>query len=50
MKGLPGVQLQINRITAAIGVILAFTGKKIFYFNLKSEVPPKNSRTSRGTY
>ena len=24
---------KINRITAAIGVILAFTGKKMFYFN-----------------
>jgi hypothetical protein len=33
---------KINRITAAIGVILAFTGKKMFYFNQKSEVPPKN--------
>jgi hypothetical protein len=33
MKGLPGVQIQINRTTAAIGVILAFTRKKIFYFN-----------------
>ncbi len=32
-----------NRTTAAIGVILAFTGKKMFYFNLKSEGPPKNS-------
>ncbi len=33
MEGLPGVQIQINWITAAIGVILAFTGKKMFYFN-----------------
>jgi hypothetical protein len=33
MKGLPGVHLQNNRITAAIGVILAFTGKRMFYFN-----------------
>jgi hypothetical protein len=33
MKGLPGVQIQINRTTAAIGVILAFTGKRMFYFN-----------------
>jgi hypothetical protein len=32
-KGLPGVQVQINPITQAIGVILAFTGKKMFYFN-----------------
>jgi hypothetical protein len=24
---------KINRITAVIGVILAFTGKKMFYFN-----------------
>ena len=24
---------KINRITADIGVILAFTGKKMFYFN-----------------
>jgi hypothetical protein len=38
-----------NRITAAIGAILAFTGKKMFYFNKKSEGPPKNSKTSRGT-
>jgi hypothetical protein len=28
-KGLPGV----NRLTAAIGVILAFTGKKMFNFS-----------------
>ncbi len=41
---------KINRITAAIGVILAFTGKKMFYFNQKSEVPPKNYKTSRGIY
>jgi hypothetical protein len=33
MKGLLGVQLKINRTTAAIGVILAFTGKRMFYFN-----------------
>ncbi len=33
---------KINRITAAIGVILQFTGKKMFYFNQKLEVPPKN--------
>jgi hypothetical protein len=39
LKGLPGV----------IGVILAFTGKKMFCFTLKSEGPPKNSKTSRGT-
>jgi hypothetical protein len=32
-----------NWTTAAIGVILAF------YFNKKSEVPPKNSKTSHGT-
>jgi hypothetical protein len=31
------------------GVILAFTGKKMFCFTLKSEGPPKNSKTSRGT-
>jgi hypothetical protein len=51
LKGLPGVQLlyKINRTTGAIGVILAFTGKKMFYFTLKSEGPPKNSKTSRGT-
>ncbi len=30
MKGLLGVQLQINRTTAAIGVILAFTARKMF--------------------
>jgi hypothetical protein len=40
---------KINRMTAAIGVILAFTGKKMFYFNQKSEGPLKNSKTSRGT-
>ncbi len=34
---------KINLTTAAIGVILAFTGKKMFYFNLKSEGPLKNS-------
>jgi hypothetical protein len=33
MKGLPGVQLQINWTTAAIGMILAFTGEGMFYFN-----------------
>jgi hypothetical protein len=33
MKSLPGVQLQNYRTTAAIGVILAFTGRKMFYFN-----------------
>jgi len=37
-----------NRITQVIGVILAFTGKKMFYFNQKSEVPLKNSIISRG--
>jgi hypothetical protein len=41
---------KINRITAVIGVILAFTGKKRFYFNQKSEVPLKNSKTSRGPF
>jgi hypothetical protein len=35
-----------NRNTEAIGVILAFTGKKMFYFNQKSDVPLKNSKTS----
>ncbi len=35
-----------NRTTAAIVVILAFTGERMFYFNLKSEVPPKNSKTA----
>ncbi len=33
-----------------IGMILAFTGKKMFYVNSKSEVPPKNSKTSRGPF
>jgi hypothetical protein len=37
-----------NRITQAICVILAFTGKKRFYFNQKSEVPLNNSKTSHG--
>jgi hypothetical protein len=41
---------KINRITQAMGVILAFTGKKMIYFNQKSDVPPKNSKTSRGPY
>jgi hypothetical protein len=31
-NGIKGLT-QINRITAAIGVILAFTGKKMFYLN-----------------
>ncbi len=39
---------KINWITADIGVILAFTEKKMFYFNQKSEVPLKNSKTNRG--
>ncbi len=39
-----------NRITWAIGVILAFTGKKRFYVNYKSEVPSKNVKISRGPY
>jgi hypothetical protein len=48
-KGLPGVQVQkIIGLHIVIGVILAFTGKKMFYFNQKSEVPLKNSKTSRG--
>jgi hypothetical protein len=38
-----------NRITS-IGVILAFTGKKRFYVNEKSELPSKNLKTSRGPY
>jgi hypothetical protein len=32
-KGCWEFRYKINRITAAIGVILAFTGKKMFYFN-----------------
>ncbi len=39
----------VTKLTAVIGVILAFTGKKMFYFTLKSEGPPKNSKTSRST-
>ena len=39
-----------NRVTWAIGVILAFTRKRMFYFNQKSEVHLKKSKTSRGTY
>jgi hypothetical protein len=39
-----------NRITAAFSVILAFNGKKMFYFNVKSVGPQKNSKTSRDTY
>jgi hypothetical protein len=42
MKGLPEFRNKISRTTAAIGVLLAFTGKKMFYFNQKSEMPPKN--------
>jgi hypothetical protein len=48
--GLPGVQLQNYQFTQAISVILALTGKKLFYVNKKSEAPPKNSKTSRGPY
>jgi hypothetical protein len=33
LKGFREFRYKINRITAAIGVILAFTGKKMFYFN-----------------
>jgi hypothetical protein len=50
MKGLPGVKLQNQSDNRDIGVILAFTGKKMFYFNKKSELPQKNSKTSRDTY
>jgi hypothetical protein len=32
-KGLPEVQVQNNRTTAAIDVILAFTGERMFYIN-----------------
>jgi hypothetical protein len=47
---LAGFNYKINRTTAAIGVILAFTGKRMFYFNQKSEVHLKKSKTSHGTY
>jgi hypothetical protein len=50
MKGLPGVSYKNNQTTAAIRVILAFTGKRMFYFNQKSEVHLKKSKTSRSTY
>jgi hypothetical protein len=50
MKGLPGFNYKINLTTVAIGVILAFTGKRMFYCNQKSEVHLKKSKTSRGTY
>jgi hypothetical protein len=33
-----------------MGVILEFTREKVVYFNKKSEVPPKNSKTSSGPY
>jgi hypothetical protein len=49
LKACQEFSYKINRTTAAMGVILAFTGKKMFYFNLKSEGPPKNSETSPGT-
>jgi hypothetical protein len=32
-KGLPEVQVQNNQTTAAISVILALTGERMFYFN-----------------
>ncbi len=41
---------KIKRITLAIGLILAFTRKKMFNFNKKSELPMKNSKTSSGPY
>jgi hypothetical protein len=40
------VDVQIKDVGQS--VILAFTGKKMFYFKQKSEVPLKNSKTSRG--
>ncbi len=49
IERLAGSSYKINRTTAAIGVILAFIGKKMFCFTLKSEGPPKNSKNSRGT-
>ncbi len=33
LKACREFRYKINQITAAIGVILAFTGKKMFYFN-----------------
>ncbi len=33
MKGLPKFRYKNNRTTPAIGVILAFTGERMFYFN-----------------
>ncbi len=42
MKGLPGVQLQSYRRDFRI------YRKEDVLFQLKSEVPPKNSKTSRG--
>jgi hypothetical protein len=33
MKACQQFSYKINRITATIGVILAFTGKNMFYFN-----------------
>jgi hypothetical protein len=41
------VQITIRQ-RVAIGVILAVTGKKMFYFKQKSEKPLKNSKTCRG--
>jgi hypothetical protein len=42
--------MKVANLGVVIGVPLEFTGKKMFYFNKKSEVPPKNSKTSRGSY
>jgi hypothetical protein len=39
---------KINRITQAIGVVLALTGKKMISFNKKLEMSLKNLKTSRG--
>jgi hypothetical protein len=47
-KGFVGAQVQKLSDYITVGVILAFTGKKMLYFNQKSEVPLKNSKTSRG--
>jgi hypothetical protein len=46
-KGLPGVQLQ-NYVSYRRD--FSIYQKNMFYFNKKSEVPPKNSKTSGGPY
>ncbi len=50
MKGLPGVQLQNLSDNSSYRRDFSIYWKKDVLFQLKSEVPPKNSKTSRGPY